>query len=163
MKPKNHTAMKISYLAIVILAGMICSNNVSAKPHRHARKTRHTGHTVAIHTDLAAKKVNNIEFAFNKQQVAARYYPELDNIAKLMMQNKASLKLSGYADNRGGYVYNWKLSEKRALAVRQYLGNKGVDTSRVAVTEFGYTHPVASNKTAAGRKRNRRVEIRFAD
>jgi outer membrane protein OmpA-like peptidoglycan-associated protein len=153
------------YFAIIVLAGTICSNVASASTNRHAKKSRRARYNSvkAPSRSLAATKVKNVEFAFNKEDVPSEYYPELDNVAKLMTSNKASLKVSGYADNKGGYVYNWKLSEKRAKAVKSYLAGKGADTSRIATTEFGYTHPIASNKTPAGRKKNRRVEIHFAE
>lgn len=158
--------MKTSnYIAIIVLAGMICSNAVSASAYKHSKKFRHVKyHPVKMSSrSLAATKLKNVEFAFNKEDVPSEYYPELDNVAKLMTSNNASLKVSGYADNKGGYVYNWKLSERRAKAVKAYLAGKGADTSRIATTEFGYTHPIASNKTPAGRKKNRRVEIHFAE
>jgi len=112
---------------------------------------------------LAAMKFKNIEFGFNKATLPAEAYSSLDKVAKLMNENKASLKLGGYADKTGGYVYNWKLSKKRADAVKAYLVAKGSDSTRIAAVEYGYTHPVASNNTSSGRKKNRRVEIHFTE
>ncbi|WP_342645492.1 OmpA family protein [Mucilaginibacter sp. CSA2-8R] len=112
---------------------------------------------------LAALKLKNVEFAFNRADIPAAYYKTLNNVAKLMVDNDAALKLGGYADNKGGYVYNWKLSKARAEAVKAYLVSKGGDESRIAATEYGYTKPVASNHTKAGRQKNRRVEIKFAE
>jgi OOP family OmpA-OmpF porin len=51
------------------------------------------------------------------------------------------------------------LSDKRALVVKNYLVGKGVQEDKIATTPFGSTVPVASNKTAEGRQRNRCVEI----
>ncbi|MGZ3777486.1 MAG: OmpA family protein [Mucilaginibacter sp.] len=153
------------YIATIALAGAICLNATPASAFKPTKRTKHNSYhyTKTSSRSLAATKVKNVEFAFNKQDIPAQYYPELDKVAKLMTNNNASLKVSGYADNKGGYVYNWKLSEQRAKAVKGYLASKGADTSRIATTEFGYTHPIASNKTPAGRKKNRRVEIHFAD
>ncbi|TIM59509.1 MAG: OmpA family protein, partial [Mesorhizobium sp.] len=53
-------------------------------------------------------------------------------------------------------------SQRRALAVANYLSGQGVDSRRFAVTGFGKTRPVASNATAAGRAQNRRVEIQLS-
>lgn len=111
--------------------------------------------------DLKSVKIRNVEFGFNKATISPDSYSRLDQTAKLMMENKAGLKLSGHADNKGGYVYNWKLSQARANAVKEYLAGKGADSSRIAATEFGDTKPIASNKTKIGRKKNRRVEINF--
>jgi OOP family OmpA-OmpF porin len=112
---------------------------------------------------VANLSFKNINFAFNKTEIPKDSYAELDRCAKLITGNHVALKVAGYADNRGGYVYNWKLSQKRAAAVKQFLVLKGADSSKIAVTEFGFTHPIASNKTAAGRKKNRRVELHVAD
>ena len=112
--------------------------------------------------DLSNVKNKNITFGFNRAQIATDYYPELAKVANLMQQNNAAVKLAGHADNVGGYVYNWKLSEARAQAVKDYLIGKGIDSSRVAATGFGDTKPIASNKTQSGRLKNRRVEIQFA-
>ena len=58
--------------------------------------------------------------------------------------------------------HNFDLSQRRALAVANYLSGQGVDSRRFAVTGFGKTRPIASNATAAGRAQNRRVEIQLS-
>ncbi len=105
----------------------------------------------------------NVQFGFNKTTIPSSSYRTLDNVAKLLVENNAALKLGGYSDNKGGYVYNWKLSKARADAVKAYLVANGADESRIAATEYGYTKPIASNATAVGRRHNRRVEIKFAE
>lgn len=112
---------------------------------------------------LALKDIalENVEFDFNEASIRSSSYQELDRVAKLLVDNKAALKISGHADNIGAYVYNWNLSKKRADAVKAYLKSKGADIERVAATEFGDTKPIASNKTSEGRQKNRRVEMDF--
>jgi outer membrane protein OmpA-like peptidoglycan-associated protein len=159
--------MKANYLktACIALLGVICLENYSIahatvsnmKSRRMMRSKRISANT------LAAMKIKNIEFGFNKAEVPSSAYGNLDKVSKLMNDNKASLKIGGYADNKGSYVYNWKLSKKRADAVKAYLVSKGSDSTRIAAVEYGYTHPVASNKTSEGRKKNRRVEVQFAN
>jgi len=65
----------------------------------------------------------------------------------------------GHTDSVGSDAYNQKLSEKRAQAVKDYLTSKGTDASRVYVEGKGEKQPVADNKSADGRAKNRRVEI----
>ena len=67
--------------------------------------------------------------------------------------------MEGHTDNIGSDEFNQVLSEKRAAWVRDYLVQQGISISAVAVRGLGKTQPVASNDTAAGRQRNRRVEL----
>ncbi|HEX7368998.1 MAG TPA: OmpA family protein [Rhodanobacteraceae bacterium] len=71
------------------------------------------------------------------------------------------IEIDGYTDSKGTEAYNQKLSERRANIVDQYLTSHGIDASRItAVKGFGENDPVDTNKTAAGRQRNRRVEFK---
>ncbi len=84
-------------------------------------------------------------------------------LAKLsgIVLNYPSLRLSteGHTDNTGSAELNQTLSEKRAGTVRDYLIEQGLDAKSLSVQGFGMNNPVADNSTAAGRQKNRRVEI----
>lgn len=67
--------------------------------------------------------------------------------------------IEGYTDNVGSEDYNQGLSERRAEAVRNYLTDQGIAAGRLRATGKGEASPVAGNDTAAGRQRNRRVEV----
>ncbi|MEO8027213.1 MAG: OmpA family protein [Bryobacteraceae bacterium] len=69
------------------------------------------------------------------------------------------MEVEGHTDSVGGDEYNQKLSEQRADSVRQFLIEQGVNQDAITSRGFGKTKPVATNDTAAGRQRNRRVEI----
>jgi outer membrane protein OmpA-like peptidoglycan-associated protein len=69
------------------------------------------------------------------------------------------LAIEGYTDSTGGDELNRKLSQDRADAVRGYLTEEGLNPDSVTAQGFGKTEPVADNNTAAGRQKNRRVEI----
>ena len=69
------------------------------------------------------------------------------------------LAIEGHTDSIGSDEMNQRLSEKRAATVRDYLVNVNVPINSVVATGFGKTRPIADNKTAAGRKLNRRVEM----
>jgi OOP family OmpA-OmpF porin len=66
---------------------------------------------------------------------------------------------TGHTDSIGPAAYNQKLSLRRANAVKAYMVSKGVDSSRIYTDGKGKTQPIADNKTAEGRAKNRRTEI----
>ena len=70
-----------------------------------------------------------------------------------------TVMIEGYTDNVGTADYNQGLSERRAQAVRSYLTNQGIAQARLSATGKGEADPVTGNDTAAGRQRNRRVEV----
>ena len=69
------------------------------------------------------------------------------------------MQIEGHTDSVGGDAFNVHLSEQRANSVRDFLGEQGVSLSSVTAQGFGKAEPVATNDTAEGRQRNRRVEI----
>lgn len=108
---------------------------------------------------LIAEVTRNVEFDFAKSSVRAGYDSNLDRLAKLMKDEEYVVSLRGHADSIGSYKPNWVLSDKRAVHVKDYLLSKGVKKNRIVTIPFGSTLPIATNKTAAGRQKNRRVEI----
>jgi len=69
------------------------------------------------------------------------------------------LQIEGHTDSVGGDDFNQQLSERRADSVRDFLAEQGVPASTITARGFGKTQPVASNDSAEGRQRNRRVEL----
>jgi outer membrane protein OmpA-like peptidoglycan-associated protein len=70
-----------------------------------------------------------------------------------------SVEIRGYTDNTGSRATNIKLSQRRAESVRNWLVNQGVSSKRLTAKGFGPDNPIASNKTAEGRTKNRRIEF----
>ena len=102
----------------------------------------------------------NVEFDTNKAIVKDKYYDEIKRVADFMKEfPDTTCEIGGHTDNIASAAYNQKLSEKRANSVRQYLIDKfGIDGSRLTAAGYGLTKPIASNDTAEGRQKNRRVE-----
>jgi len=102
----------------------------------------------------------NVEFDTNKTTVKEKYYDDIKKVADFMKQNPdVTAAIEGHTDNLGNDAFNKALSEKRAKNVRQYMIDKfGIDGKRITEAGFGEEVPIASNDTAEGRQKNRRVE-----
>ncbi|MGB0879904.1 MAG: OmpA family protein [Polaribacter sp.] len=89
---------------------------------------------------------------------------KLDAIADIMIKYpKATFAIGGHTDSSGRADSNLRLSEKRAIAVRDYLVRKGITSSRLEAAGYGEGFPIDTNKTRDGRSNNRRVEIKVTN
>jgi len=104
-----------------------------------------------------------ISFDTNKTDVKAMYYEELDKLGNFLKEYpNAKGTIEGHTDSDGSKQLNLKLSQARAENVRSYIIKKfGIEGSRVSAIGYGSAKPVASNKTAAGKAKNRRTEAVF--
>lgn len=99
-------------------------------------------------------------FDVNSAEIKPQFKPAYQKIASVLRNYpKSIIHVVGFTDNTGSANYNLGLSQRRAQAVAQYLNQQGVARSRLMTEGRGESQPVASNATAAGRRKNRRVEI----
>ena len=151
--------MKTKFFPLALFALMLISieanafNNPPKSVYKSARSPK-PGMTVKELT-------GNLQFDFGRASLRDKYDDQLDQLAKMLVSKNYSLALRGHADSIGTYVGNWKLSDKRANCIKDYLVKKGVSAEKIVTTPFGSTMPIASNKTPEGRQKNRRVEIRI--
>ncbi|MBI5451646.1 MAG: OmpA family protein [Gammaproteobacteria bacterium] len=104
----------------------------------------------------------DITFATNSYGLNPEFFEVLDSVALVLKEYKSTLvTVIGHTDSTGGDQLNQTLSEKRAMTVASYLQTKGVVNERLAASGMGEKQPVASNDSAAGRAKNRRVEIKL--
>ena len=109
--------------------------------------------------ELAAK---NIYFATGSAKLLAKSNKGLNEVVKILNDDPGmKLVIDGHTDNTGKPDKNQVLSENRAAAVKNYLVSKGVDENRLTSVGHGQDQPIADNKTAAGRAKNRRVEMKL--
>jgi len=87
-------------------------------------------------------------------------FQHLDKLAEFLNNYRdRTVIIEGNTDNVGSESVNQALSEDRAESVKEYLVREGVDSSRIQTNGLGKSNPIANNRTAAGRQRNRRVEV----
>ncbi len=85
---------------------------------------------------------------------------KLAKISGILLAHKGlTLQIEGHTDSVGSDEFNQQLSERRAASVFEFLAGEGVPAESMSSRGFGKTQPVASNDTAEGRQRNRRVEL----
>jgi len=103
---------------------------------------------------------SDVLFDVDSAVLSGRSRSALDQAAGVFLEfPKTAVVVQGHTDATGGEVHNQDLSERRAVAVRNYLVGGGVDPSRMTALGYGEGQPVASNETAEGRAMNRRVDL----
>jgi OOP family OmpA-OmpF porin len=99
-------------------------------------------------------------FNFDKSVLKPEGKAKLDDlVSKIKTINLEVIIAVGHTDSVGSDAYNQKLSVRRSEAVKAYLVSKGIEKNRVYTEGKGEKQPVADNKTAQGRAKNRRVEL----
>jgi outer membrane protein OmpA-like peptidoglycan-associated protein len=102
--------------------------------------------------------VENIQFETAKATLLPVSFQELDKIVDALRKNpNIKIEIKGHTDNTGNAAANQRLSENRALAVQQYLVQKGIAAERLLPKGYGDTQPIAPNDSPQGRAQNRRV------
>ena len=113
---------------------------------------------------LCTQTVVNVQFDTQKADLKPRYHDELKKLADFLTEfPDATGVIEGHTDSAGDLASNMKLSQRRADSVRNYLiKNFKIAPERISAKGFGPTKPVADNKTAAGKQKNRRIETNFS-
>lgn len=107
-------------------------------------------------------RINNIFFDFNETILKPESFFELDRLYNVLNTNsEIKVEISGHTDNVGSDEYNFKLSQSRANAVKDYLVKKGINSNRIISKGYGKINPVATNDTEEGKQLNRRVEFKI--
>jgi outer membrane protein OmpA-like peptidoglycan-associated protein len=107
-----------------------------------------------------AIRLNNIFFETGKAVLMPESFQELDRVVKFLTDNTSiKIEIGGHTDNVGSAALNNDLSNRRAGAVAEYIMLKGIPAGAISSKGYGFSKPVASNATAAGKQLNRRVEF----
>ncbi|HEU4384047.1 MAG TPA: OmpA family protein [Anaeromyxobacteraceae bacterium] len=118
------------------------------------------GPVVEVETERLSLK-DMINFEFGKATIKPESKRILDEIAAVLKAHPElkRIRVEGHTDNVGGQAYNQDLSERRARAVVEALAARGISRQMLQPAGYGFSRPIASNTTAFGRAKNRRVEF----
>lgn len=142
-------------LLLALLAWFLLHRRTEAPP-----ATAVAPSTAAQPANTAFPDLGAVKFATDSAELTAEDQTTLDRAADIMRGNpSAHLRLEGYTDSTGSDPHNLNLSQRRALAVANYLKTKGIDGNRLTGEGFGPSNPINTNATEAGKADNRRVEL----
>jgi len=104
--------------------------------------------------------LKGVNFAFDSAELTPESHTILDGVAGILTKHPdLKVTIAGHTDSIGTAAYNKKLSQRRAESVMNYLISRGVNPANLTAVGFGEERPIASNDTAEGRAKNRRVEL----
>lgn len=107
---------------------------------------------------------DKVYFDYNRYEIKSSQRPVLDKLAEALTGNNKGLVIEGHCDERGSAEYNRSLSERRALAIRDYLKALGIDTNRMHTISYGVDRPEIPNATTEEQHRlNRRGQFLIGD
>lgn len=157
----HHSAKRGAVVGAV--AGGAAGAIVGAMMDRQERELRQINGAEVTRVDNDDLKVtvgNDVLFDFNSAGLRSSSKSSLREMANVFDKYpNTRISIQGYTDSIGSNAYNERLSERRASSVTSYLENLGVNGTRLDTVGYGESSPRASNSTASGRQRNRRVEI----
>lgn len=103
-------------------------------------------------------QLEGVKFQYDKASLTANAQVILRSVVKALKgQPGMDVKIAGHTDSNGSNAYNQGLSERRADSVKRFLVGHGISPARLTTIGYGETRPIATNETAAGRQKNRRV------
>ncbi len=125
---------------------------------------RGTGVSVTrVGDNVTLNMPGNITFKTDSSDLNPSFFRVLDSVALVAKEyDKTLVEVAGHTDSTGSEEYNQQLSERRAGTVAEYLRSRGILADRLITVGAGEARPIATNDTAEGRARNRRVELTFA-
>lgn len=113
--------------------------------------------------DVTLSLPGGLAFATDSVELNAAFGGVLESVAGVLKKyDKTVIEVAGHTDSTGSREHNQALSEQRAAAVAAFLEKRGVLKRRIVTVGAGETRPVAGNDSAAGRAKNRRVELTVA-
>jgi len=165
---KRATAEAVTHVSLLVAIDAIWTKKPVTLLEVIESKSMDTG-MVTVNADAMGKGIDatghiaiyGIYFATASANLKEESDSTIEEIGKLLKARPVlNLLVVGHTDSQGGYDYNMDLSQRRAKAVvKALIGQFGIDSKRLTAAGVGYLSPVASNDTAEGQGKNRRVEL----
>jgi len=146
--------------------GNIWSKRMEQQKQAMEQATQGTGVQVSQTSDnrLKLEIPSDISFDTGRSDIKSNFQPILQRFAGTLQDNpNTNVVIIGHTDNTGSVSINQPLSVDRASRTRDYLAGRGVNPNRITIEGRADREPIANNGDAAGRARNRRVEIYVAE
>lgn len=146
--------------------GNIWSKRMEQQKQAMEQATQGTGVQVSQTSDnrLKLEIPSDISFDTGRSDIKSNFQPILQRFASTLQENpNTNVVIIGHTDNTGNVSINQPLSVDRASRTRDYLAGRGVNPNRITIEGRADREPIANNNDAAGRARNRRVEIYVAE
>ena len=110
--------------------------------------------------DAFAGVLDGVTFHNNSAKLTVTAKVVLNDVSNVLATCESKqITLSAHTDSSGSAKYNQALSQRRVESVQQYLIKTGINANRIIAKAYGESRPIADNKTADGRRKNRRVEL----
>lgn len=145
------------------LAGAGIGNYMDRQEQELRQHLQNSGVSVSRSGDnIILNMPSNVTFASDSATVNQNFAGVLNSVAIILNKYPNTLlDIDGHTDSSGDPTYNQQLSERRAVAVGQYLQGQGTEPRRLLVVGFGETRPIAPNDSEQGKAMNRRVEVKI--
>ncbi len=105
--------------------------------------------------------LRGVRFVVGSSRLTEEAKATLKVVANRLLRRPTQVEVQGHTSNPGRFDVNMRLSEQRAMAVRQHLTSRGAPGDSITAKGYGSLYPIASNDTPEGRRANQRVELLF--
>ena len=117
---------------------------------------------VVINHEFKAIDFPDVQFVTNTAKIVAGTEKGIEEVIDFMqIYPESEIEIEGHTDNAGTPEFNMKLSEKRAFSIKELVKAAGISETRIKVTGYGETQPLAPNDTEEGKAKNRRVVFKL--
>ena len=142
------------------VAGAVAGGSIGNYLDRQAQELSKVVDTRRTENGILVNLKNDLLFETGKADVKSAAEAQLEELGAILAKYPEDrIRIAGYTDSVGASNKNHALSLQRAQEVRRILLDQGVKDEQLRTQGFGETHPVASNASASGRSKNRRVEL----